>query len=146
MGFKNHETQRTNVFKSVVQPPSQMYIYSSWYTRQCRVNKVKKNHVVLVSRRHPLSAVVPRRHPLLHVTSRCHLDCPVVIRYYPLSPVTTPLGELTHAYAYCCIPFFMNYMHIKIQPSILMNKKVVKWGDLRPPARAASRALGHWPK
>ena len=53
---------------------------------------------------------------------------PIVTRRHPLSPVTTPLGELTHAYAYYCIPFLMNFMPIKFQPSILINKKVVKWG------------------
>ena len=36
---------------------------TSWYTRRCRVNKVKKKYVVLVA----------RRHPLLPVTSRCHM-------------------------------------------------------------------------
>ena len=71
---------------------------------------------------HPLSAVVPLRYPSLTVTCHCYLLLPVVTRYYPLSPVTTPLGELTHSYAYYSILYFMNYMYLKFQPSILISK------------------------
>ena len=46
---------------------------TSWYTRRCRVNKVKKIlNVVVVTRRHSLSPVVPCRHPLSSVTTRYH--------------------------------------------------------------------------
>ena len=38
------------------------------------------------------------------------------------------LGGLTHTYAYHCIPFCMNIMHTKIEPSILTNKKSKKMG------------------
>ena len=48
------------------------------------------------------------------------------------------LGGLTHTYAYRCIPFCMNIMHIKFQLSILITNK---W-DHRSHARAASRPEG----
>ena len=134
-----------------------IYIYTNWNTWCCRVNKVIKMYLVLVPRRHPLSPVATHCHPLYPVVTYCcllplvltcyHPSAPVTTRCHLLSPVTTPLDELTLAYAYCCIPFFMDYMPLKIihkvHTSILINKKVVKRGNLRLSAPQKGRFTGH---
>ena len=75
-----------------------VYTFTSWYTRRCRVKKVKKKKKICrnctpsslaVIRCHPLSPAVPCHHPLSPVTNRCHLLSPVVTRYHPVSPVVT---------------------------------------------------------
>ena len=86
----------------------QLY-HTSWYTRRCRVQKVKKNvdctwtpSSLVVIRCHPLSPAVPCHHLLSPVTTLCHLFSPVVTRYYPFSPVVTcshpssPVTSLCH--------------------------------------------------
>ena len=107
-------------------------------------------YVVLVPYRYPSSPVAIQCHSLYPIVTHCYPlkfiitcnDLSSVTRYYSLSyvvtrrhlfsPVTTPLGELTHAYAYYCNPFFMNYMPIKFQPSIFI-KKIEKVGSFGPP-------------
>ena len=93
----------------------------------------------------PSSPVITPCPPLSLLVLRCHSLSSVVILRHPLSPVTTPLDELSQAYAYYCIPVFMNYMPIKFQNSILINKTVVKGGTfVLPPPLRKSCFTGHW--
>ena len=79
------------------------YIYTSWYTRLCRVKKSRKKYknVLLVPRRRLLSPVATHCHPLYPVITYCyplpqrsHLLTPVRTRYYPFSPVVTRYHSL----------------------------------------------------
>ena len=81
-----------------------IYEFTSWYTRRCRVIKVKKMFIctpssLVVIRCHPLSPAVPRQHPLSlgvtcyrplsRVTTLSHPASPVLTRRHPFSPVVT---------------------------------------------------------
>ena len=64
---------------------------TSWYTRRCRVNKVKM-HVVLypvVTRCHPLPSIVTRSTLSSPIVTRYHSLSSVIARRHPLLPVVT---------------------------------------------------------
>ena len=89
----------------------QLY-HTSWYTRRCRVNKVKK-HVCCTF--NPSSPVVTRSQ--------------LVTRYHSLSAV---ISFITRRH-YHCISFYMSSVYPKFQASILVNKKVFKRWAFGPP-------------
>ena len=77
------------------------YLITSWYTRRCRVNELKKNVcctctpsspvatcyqslLSVIARRHTLLPVVTHSHPSSPVITRCHLLSPVANRFYPV--------------------------------------------------------------
>ena len=62
-----------------------IYIYTSWYTRRCRVKKVKKKIMLylysVVTRCHPLPPIVTCCTPSSPVITRCELSSPITIRF-----------------------------------------------------------------
>ena len=99
---------------------------TSWYTRRCRVNKVKITCCTFT----PSSPVVTL---LYLVVTRSQL----VTRYHSLSPV---ISFITRRH-YHCISFYISSVHPKFQASILMNKKSFEKGG--PSAPRKGRFAAH---
>ena len=148
----------------------QKYIYTSWYTRRCRVNKVKKNvcctctpsslvatdcHSLypVITRCHlyqSLSSVIARRHTLLPVLTRSYPFSPFVNRSHPSSPATTR-HPLSHAVTRCDLPssiticFALRASHWYQTRRILVNSgEMLIWGFWDGIARAKVYCVDSW--